>query len=68
MACFMAIDIRLGLCSISDWNSKFWYRRLDPSQKRAALGFTFAGAGFGAVIGSLLISAFTAGSTLAPGS
>ena len=42
----------------------FGIRRLDPSQKRAALGFTFAGAGFGAVIGSLLISAFTAGSTL----
>lgn len=42
----------------------FAVKRLKSTQKRAALGFTFAGAGLGAVIGSLLISAFTSGSAL----
>ena len=42
----------------------FGVKRLQTNQKRAALGFTFAGAGLGAVIGSLLISALTSGSTI----
>lgn len=42
----------------------FGVKRLLDNQKRAALGFTFAGGGLAAVIGSLLISKLTGTSTL----